>query len=98
EPAGTRATTLRAKQMGPEPKVAGIAQPVVDSQPSAANSGVAIAIPGAQQGVTEQTMAQASMRLSPDELHRTVVPQKPALPGADLEAKLSQHIQDYPRD
>src|SRR2546423_8857004 len=38
------------------------------------------------------------MKLSPDELHRVVATPKPALPGADLEAKFSRHIQDYPRD
>lgn len=91
-------TTKPASKPEPEPKVVPLAQPVVDAQPSSANQSVAIATPATmiQGGATGQAMGQ--MRLLPDELSRTVVAPKPALPAADLEAKLARHIQDYPRD
>ncbi len=95
-PAGTGPTTLPVKR-GPDPKVVDLANPVVDAQPSSGNAQMALALaPGQVQ--PSPTLTQGAMRISQDDLNRTVVAAKPALPGADMELKFARHIQDYPRD
>src|SRR5437763_1381653 len=44
------------------------------------------------------TEGQMAMRVSPEDLNRTTTTPRPVLPAADLEAKFSKHIQEYPRD
>lgn len=83
-------------------QVVPLANPVVDNQPSSANQQLSIAAAGGQGAAAAAAAAvpntQSPMRVSPDDLNRAVATAKPALPAADLEARFSKHIQEYPRD
>jgi hypothetical protein len=80
---------------GKPPEVVPVVTPVVDNQPSTANQQISIAANGAQ-GNAQTT--QSPMRVSPEDLNRTASVPRPAPLAADLEARLSRHIQEYPRD
>ncbi len=72
-----------------------LVQPVIDAQPSSANQGLSVA--SALQPLTVPN-PQSGMRISPDDVNRTVTAPRPAVLAADLEAKLSRQIQSSPRD
>ena len=76
-------------------EVVPLSQPVVDAQPSSANQGLSVvaAAPMVAIGNT-----QTAMRISPEDLNRTVVTPRPLTLAGDLESKLAQQIQSSPRD
>ena len=76
----------------PPPQVAMIPHPVVDQQQSTANQGLAL------QPEDNKVAAQSSLRVAPEDINRPVIPAKPPLPGADLEARLARNIQGSPTD
>ena len=75
-------------------QVVPLVQPVVDAQPSTANQQLSIAT--GQSGAASNP--DSAMRISPDDLNRTVAAPRPAALAADMETKFSRHIQEYPRD
>jgi hypothetical protein len=88
--------TSAAEATQPRPpapaQVIPLVNPVVDNQPSTANQQLSIATPA------PQAAAQGPMRVSPEDLNRSITTPKPPLLAADLESRFSKHIQDYPRD
>lgn len=78
----------------PEPKVVPLANPVVENQPSVANAPVKVSDASAQTA----SIAQSPMRVTPEELNRAATPAKPAVLGADLEAKLTKHLNESPTE
>jgi hypothetical protein len=79
----------------PPPNVVPLANPVVDNQPSVANSAVKVSDASAQTA----SIAQPPMRVTPEEMnHPAAPPAKPAALGADLEAKLTKRLNESPTE